>query len=300
MDEARGSEGLGEGASSFSPGWYRDPWTIAPWRWWDGKNWTAVLYGEYGEAWPLSPTADPLVAKGPGIKGGGIAALGACVGLAGTLAVAIVVLVVRGVRDVSATNPWFLLADQIPHWIGFVGAVLIASRMNGSNNWASDYGMTTLRWRDLRLGIAGGVLGRVVPILVVLIYVASNNESLGGAPSSRPTILGVAPSGIASWVIMVLLTVLGAPIIEELFFRGLVQGALTRRLGANPALFITALGFSLIHITDHGLLAPVVLFPIALILGYLKKRTGRLSAGIIAHAMFNASLLVLFFVPAFR
>ncbi|MEM9130927.1 MAG: PrsW family glutamic-type intramembrane protease [Actinomycetota bacterium] len=30
-----------------APGWYPDPWSVAPWRWWDGNYWTAhVNYGD--------------------------------------------------------------------------------------------------------------------------------------------------------------------------------------------------------------------------------------------------------------
>jgi membrane protease YdiL (CAAX protease family) len=43
-----------------------------------------------------------------------------------------------------------------------------------------------------------------------------------------------------------------------------------------------------------------VLFPIALLLGYLRHKTGRLAAGMVAHATFNASVLLLFLVPALR
>ena len=72
-------------APGFPANWYPDPWGVAPWRWWDGTQWTPVLYGPYGEAWPtqMSPTP-PFVPKGPGIKGGGVAAVGAGVGLVGT------------------------------------------------------------------------------------------------------------------------------------------------------------------------------------------------------------------------
>ena len=56
----------------------------------DGTQWTPLLYGPYGEAWPLpAPAPPPFVPKGPGIKGGGAAAVGAGVGLFGTVAVAI-------------------------------------------------------------------------------------------------------------------------------------------------------------------------------------------------------------------
>jgi hypothetical protein len=88
--------------------------------------------------------------------------------------------------------------------------------------------------------------------------------------------------------------------VEELFFRGLLQGAFTRRIGATPAIFVTALIFAFAHITSEGPLAPLVIFPSGLVLGYLRQRTGRLAAGMVAHATFNASLFLLFLIPAFR
>ena len=56
---------------------------------------------------------------------------------------------------------------------------------------------------------------------------------------------------------MITLAVVGAPVVEELFFRGLLQGAFTRRIGAIPALFTTAIIFSFAHILNEGLFAPV-------------------------------------------
>lgn len=101
-------------------------------------------------------------------------------------------------------------------------------------------------------------------------------------------------------MVVITLAVIGAPLVEELFFRGLLQGAFTRRVGAVPALFITAIIFSFAHVLNEGPLAPIALFPLALVLGYLRYRTGRLAAGMVAHALFNASLFLLFLVPAFR
>jgi membrane protease YdiL (CAAX protease family) len=36
------------------------------------------------------------------------------------------------------------------------------------------------------------------------------------------------------------------------------------------------------------------------VLGYLRYRTGRLAAGMMAHATFNATMFLLLLVPAFR
>ena len=286
-------------APVFPPSWYPDPWGIAPWRWWDGTQWTPVIHGPYGQAWPLPvPLAPPFVPKGPGIKGGGVAAVGAGVGLVGTVTVVIVYAVLtHGQIDVN--DPWYLLAGQLALWVGFVGAVLVASRMNGSGSLAADYGLSWPRLRDWWLGLAGAVVGRILP-LIVLVCIVLAGSGFGNPNAAAPRIVGVTPSGTAGWVVVVVLAVVGAPLVEELFFRGLLQGAFTRRVGAVPALFVTALIFSFAHVLNEGPLAPLALFPMAVVLGYLRYRTGRLAAGMVAHALFNASLFLLFLVPAFR
>jgi membrane protease YdiL (CAAX protease family) len=192
-----------------------------------------------------------------------------------------------------------LLTSQIALWIGFLGAVVGASRINGTKNLRADYGLSWLRIQDLRTGFIGGITGRVLPLVVVVIVLLADN-GVAAANRVTPQILGTTPRGVAGWVVVIFLAVIGAPIIEELYFRGLVQGAFTRRVGAVPAIFITALLFSFAHVVDEGPLVPLVLFPAALVLGYLRHRTGRLAPGMVAHATFNASLFVLPLVPAFR
>jgi membrane protease YdiL (CAAX protease family) len=284
---------------TYPPRWHPDPWGLAPWRWWDGSQWTPVLYGPYGEAWPLPAYGPPeFVPKGPGIKGGGIAAIGVGVGLVGNVVVAIAFIAAHG-GDLSADDPYFLLASQLALWVGLLGAVFVASRRNGTKSLARDYGLSWPSLVDLWTGVLGGLVARVLPtVIVVLIAVADNRFS---TPSSAaPKVLGLAPGGTAGWVIVVALAVIGAPFVEELFFRGLLQGAFTRRVGAVPAIFITALIFASAHISNEGVSAPIILFPAGLVLGYLRYRTGRLAAGMVAHATFNATLFLLILVPAFR
>jgi membrane protease YdiL (CAAX protease family) len=285
-------------AGVFPPDWYRDPWGIAPWRWWDGSQWTPVLYGPYGEAWPVALVAPPFVPKGPGIKGGGVAAVGAGVGLVATIAVAVAYAIgAPGSLDVN--DPWYLLASQLALWVGFVGAVVVASHMNGTGSLTADYGLSWPRPKDLWLGFLGSWAGRILP-LIVLVCIVVAGSGFGSPNAASPRILGVTPSGTAGWAVLVSLAVIGAPLVEELFFRGLLQGAFTRRIGAVPALFVTASIFSFAHVLNEGLLAPLVLFPMAVVLGYLRYRTGRLAAGMVAHALFNASVFLLFLIPAFR
>lgn len=76
----------------------------------------------------------------------------------------------------------------------------------------------------------------------------------------------------------------GAPVTEELFFRGLVFGGLTR-WGFWPAAAISGTLFSLVHF-DPGSIVPF--FAIALILAWLYHRSRTLWHPILFHLVFNA------------
>jgi len=77
-----------------------------------------------------------------------------------------------------------------------------------------------------------------------------------------------------------------APLVEELFFRGLLLSGLCqvwRRPGA--ALLVSALAFGLVHAQPQDILPLVTL---GLVLGYLRLRTGSLWPCLLAHMLFNA------------
>ena len=195
---------------------------------------------------------------------------------------------------VALGDPWLLLTSQLALWIGFVGAPVVASRRHGTGAVGRDFGLGWPTGREVLLGLAGGLVGRVVSLLVVLPYVLVAHDRAGSEP---PTVLGTQPKGIDGWAVVVVLAVVGAPLVEELLFRGLIQGAFSRRIGAVPALFVTALIFAGVHTVNEGPIAPLLIFPSAVVLGWLRYRTGRLAAGMVAHATFNASLFVLLLVP---
>lgn len=80
-----------------------------------------------------------------------------------------------------------------------------------------------------------------------------------------------------------------APVLEELFFRGAVQGAL-RPYGTALSLTMTALLFTLAHTNLWEL--PVV-FVLGFIIGYVAEVSGSLLPGILLHAVNN---LVMFLI----
>ena len=96
--------------------------------------------------------------------------------------------------------------------------------------------------------------------------------------------------------VLILLVVVGAPIVEELFYRGLLLRALKRHLGPWPAIITCGVIFGLVHFEPVS--APgLALFGV--VLAYLAHRTGRLGPSIVTHAAFNAlTMLLLVFDPS--
>jgi uncharacterized protein len=104
---------------------------------------------------------------------------------------------------------------------------------------------------------------------------------------------------------IVLLVALLAPVVEEVVFRGMLQRALSARMGPVGAVGITALVFSVFHWLGvdpsnvaAGVITVVQLFIVGVILGELTRRKGRLGPAILTHAGFNLiAVLALVFLP---
>jgi uncharacterized protein len=81
--------------------------------------------------------------------------------------------------------------------------------------------------------------------------------------------------------------VIGAPVAEELVFRGLIFTAIRERWGYAWALGLSSVVFAAMHFDPTGVYALLVL-PSAVLLGWLREKTGGIYAPILAHATFNA------------
>lgn len=87
-----------------------------------------------------------------------------------------------------------------------------------------------------------------------------------------------------------------APIVEEVIYRGCLQGAL-RSLTRSPwpALVLSSLAFSAMHFSAASLVALPGLFILGLSLGLAYERSGRLAVPIVMHMLFNAGNVALLF-----
>ena len=79
-------------------------------------------------------------------------------------------------------------------------------------------------------------------------------------------------------------------VLEEIIFRGALQGRLLALLGERIGLVVTAMAFALCHQAPAVL---VVHVSIGLYLGWLRQRCGSLLPGMLLHFLYNGSLVLL-------
>ena len=259
----------------------------------------ASLWSLRGSLATPGPGPASVRTKGPGIKGGGVAAVGAGVGLFGTVAVAIAYAAIAP-RPIDVNDPWYILASQFALWVGFVGAVVVASRWNGTGNLCTDYGLAWPRLKDLWLGFVGSVLGRILP-LFVLICIVLAGSGFGTPNGASPRILGVTPSGTAGWVVLIALAVVGAPACRGALFSRVAPGGLhpeDRRcpsaLPHRDHLFVSC------TCSTRGSSPRSRSFRWPLSSGYCDSEPGGLRRAWWLTVFFNAGVFLLFLVPAFR
>lgn len=177
------------------------------------------------------------------------------------------------------------VATIVGLWVGFVGVPVLVARTKGSGSVVRDF-RVHFQPRDVPLGLAAGLLSQIVLLRILYLPFGDRAEELG---RDNETLVD-STHGLALVVLVVLLAV-GAPLVEELFFRGLLQRALVRRLGPGFGVAISALVFGLTHFDPLGLLG---LAAFGVVLGALVEWTGRLGPAVVAHVFFNTTAVAVY------
>lgn len=189
---------------------------------------------------------------------------------------------VKGGGDPSLVS---ITASMVAYWTGLLGAAVLASRMKGHGSLREDFGLR-IEAADILPGLLAGVASQVL-ITVLYLPFTLLKPDLDVSEEAERLLDPVQGMGL---VVLAVFLVIGAPFVEELFFRGLLQRALTRRYGPGLAVAISSVAFGLLHLQPVQLLGLVVF---GVVLGVLAQRSGRLGPGLVAHAAFNATTVVL-------
>jgi membrane protease YdiL (CAAX protease family) len=247
------------------PGWYDDPWRVAPSRWWDGQAWS----------WQVRAAPRPAAPSVPFEAGAW-----------GLIAITAVMVALHVAAALVA-----------PHLPVVAGVVLVTLALYGpmsaycvyaSRRWATghisvDFG-ARIRPIDLAIGLAAVFVALLVEVLHIPI-----TSNVTDVTDDR-----------ALYVTLAAIAVVAAPLVEELFFRGLILSALRSRMSAVPAVAVQAVVFGGYHAApvygwgNIGLV--LVLAVVGAVFGAAAHLTRRLGASIVAHAVLNGVVFVVLLV----
>lgn len=232
--------------------------------------------------------------------GVGDALLGTVVTVVVPAVIGIAVLVATGRSSLDGVPLWQLALLQVPLWAGLLGAPLWATHLKGRGSLAVDFGLV-VRWRgdgasrlrrfarsDPVVGVVVGIGGQIALIVLVAVIYSILGIDTSRVGESAEELTEEARSTVGV-VLLILIVGLAAPVLEELFYRGLWLRALARRFSTRTAVIGSSAVFALIHFQPYDLPA---LFGFGVIAAVLTVRTGRLGAAVWAHVAFNMAAVL--------
>lgn len=177
------------------------------------------------------------------------------------------------------------LASSVGLWFGFLVATVYEARSR-SLSVPELVELCSRPAFDVPVGIVTGAalqLGFVPALYWLITHVTGPLDVERAAKDLTKDVAGW------QWVALVAVVGLGAPIVEEIFFRGLARRLIGERLGSLAAILVSSTIFAATHFQ-------LVQFPGLLLVGltfaWLAARTSRLGPAIACHIAFNVTALV--------
>ena len=188
--------------------------------------------------------------------------------------------------DVTQVEPWVLLSELVLQvmMVGFVVLILC---------WrANVIDLFGLRWRQWYLAPVFGVLVAFVmfsfnAVLAMAGYHEWMAELAGGENPSQEAVKMIKENDDpVTLILMTLLACVGAPLAEEVVFRGYIYEVVKKLSNIGFSVVFSGLLFAAVHMNMAGML-PLFVLGVALALVY--ELTGSLWAPIAVHFVFNAT-----------
>lgn len=275
---------------SLRAGWYVDPFGRFSHRYFDGNLWTERVFDGQHQTDVLVLDHAERVRSAWAASGRSLALTLA--GLVGSFGLALLFVLPYHLLGHPGGPLVALVLSEAGLWAGLVGTCVLASRRFGTGHLRVDFRIET-RLLDVPIALLGAIVARAIAAAAPLPLLASHRV----VTNPDHTLYSLDRLGARGWLVLGLVTCVGAPIIEELFFRGLLQGQLTERFGPVVAVLATAVVFGAAHFPNDpgygGLVLAETIGVTGIALGAIRQMTGRLGSSIGTHACFNAIALAL-------
>ena len=244
----------------------------------------------FAPPWPgatpeeLEANAEPQWGLGDAAAGWGIAYGAAAVFGAFLLAV----LGYTGDRAKFENLPLTVIALQYPPlWLGFVLVPVWAAVTKG-NGVVRDFRLH-IRPIDAVLGVVGGLFAQFVLVPAIsfpVLKLAGKNLDDLAKPAQD---LADKANGVGGVILFAVIVAIGAPIAEELFFRGLLMRSIEKRWTLTIGVIASSVVFGVSHF--EPLQMPALILAGATF-ALLAAKTDRLGPAVIAHMTFNAATVI--------
>ena len=166
-----------------------------------------------------------------------------------------------------------------------------ASRRWGTAQLGRDIGLTPrladLGWGPLIwLGAIGAQIAVGAVVIALDVPIVGNTEGIEQLTADRTYVVSIVISAVVA-----------APIVEEMVFRGVVMRGLASRLPLVAVVVVQGLLFGVAHVDpvrgvgNVGLV--LVLSGVGMAFGVAVALLGRIGPSIVAHAIFNAAVLLI-------
>ena len=140
-------------------------------------------------------------------------------------------------------------------------------------------GLNKISWKTVLLGL-GVVIALIILTDVITYFLMGKSTSEGIVSDIYDT--SIWPP--LFWIAVVIF----APLFEEAFFRGfLFEGFRQSRLGATGAIFLTALGWALLHSLQYQIFSIVWIFVLGIAMGIVRLKTKSIWSTFMMHAFVN-------------
>jgi uncharacterized protein len=178
-------------------------------------------------------------------------------------------------------EPWMFMGMAGAAQLGFAICAIAAAWLS-PDPFRKRLGL--VRPRISSAAIALTVVGSWAPLAVGLGFAYMLARYVPPDPMVEKLLANITQSQAIPFVLFIAIV---PGIVEELLFRGYVQGRLLERWSPWVAITVTSLLFAIVHVQPHHVVA---VFPIGLWLGVVAWKSGSVIPSILCHAFINGSL----------
>ena len=194
------------------------------------------------------------------------------------------------ISDLLFNNFSSPLKDSLRVFIGYCSMTLgplliIRYQLMGLSPTVIDGGWLQWKIKPIQEGILKAIRGWLMVMPLVLLIGWLMNEIIGDQGGSNPLLeLVLRSNEFIPLFLLLITTVVLAPVFEELVFRGILLPVLVSKVGKISGVLLSALIFALAHLSV-GELPP--LFVLGIGLGLMRLSSGRLFPCALMHSLWN-------------